>query len=104
MTRKLRAPPGTDEANFAGERFRVDNDGTIDVPDAAAPELLKIGGFVEVKEIPPLTDGSVRMMGPDGATSVSWGGQSFAAVKEGVFDVPLASVHELASHGFVLVE
>lgn len=45
---RLRAPPGTDEANYGELRFRVHDDGTISVPPEAVDGLCKVGGFVVV--------------------------------------------------------
>lgn len=97
-TTKLKAPAGTDEANFGTERFRVDNDGTIEVPDEAVGPLLELGGFVEVLPPPVIPDGHalVKHSDPD----ASCGGERFG---DG-FLVPVHMVEALKSHGFKSVE
>ena len=98
---KLHAPPGTDEANFGTERYRVDNDGTVYVPEEAAADLIASGGFYADPEPVELPEGMVRLTGPEGA-SCSWGGQSFSAGEDGALVVPVGAVAALASHGFSL--
>ena len=46
---KLRAGQGADEANFAGNRYRVANDGTVLVDAEAVAPLIAIGGSVSVR-------------------------------------------------------
>ncbi len=101
MSRKLRAPRGTDEANVDGVLYRVDNDGTIEVPDAAVGTLTHTGGFVVIEEIPPPPMGHVTLIAPDGCTGCSWGGETFVPDGDMRIAVPAPACTELLSHGFV---
>jgi hypothetical protein len=102
MTRKLRAPKGTDEANVDGVLYRVDNDGTIDVPDAAAPSLLHTGGFVAIDEMPaPVPIGHVILRAPQGSAACAWNGLTYAVDADGRVAVPAPAAAILYSHGFV---
>lgn len=61
---------------------------------------------VDVAEAPSLADpaslGFANITHPQGATSVSHGGQTYEADKKGVIKVPLGAVDDLTSHGFTL--
>jgi hypothetical protein len=109
MTRKLRAPVGTDEANYGENRYRVDNDGIVEVPDAAAQPLMDVGGFVAVDQpslVSPeiFTDPVAKLKAPEGATTCSWSGDVFDVDSTGHVHVPAAAVGALVDHGFTLIE
>lgn len=96
----LKAPPGTDEANFGEERFRVDNDGMVDVPEEAVAGLVGQGGFLEIPEEEPgvpVGFGKVRHDDPE----ASCNGEK---QEDGSFLVAIESVNELLAHGFTPVE
>lgn len=103
MTKKLRAPAGTDEANFGAERFRVDNDGTVNVPDEAVESLTGVGGFTADAEVTPVPDGMVRMQHAHPGASCTIATQSFTADEAGILAVPLAAAADLLAHGFSYV-
>lgn len=108
MARRLKAQPGTDEANYGGSRFRVDNDGFVEVPDEAAPSLIDRGGFVDAADAPvnmgeAATSPVCRMLAPENAGPVSWAGQVYE-IAEGLVLVPPAASVDLAAHGFVLIK
>jgi hypothetical protein len=98
MTKKLKAPKGTDEANANGQSFRVDNDGTVEVPDEVAGPLVERGGFVEVVEV--VVPAGYLLVMHDNDPSASCEGEKFG---EGYL-VPAHKAGELASHGFKAVE
>lgn len=51
----------------------------------------------------PLADmGKAPMRSTDGATSCSYGGESYVADDTGLFVVPIEAVTDLMSHGFIL--
>lgn len=104
---KLKAPPGTDEANVGVERFPVGEDGTVDVPADAVESLTSVGGFTEVDEAPaPETEPSAEFAAlkhPEGV-GCSFAGVSYEPDDKGVVHVPHAAVADLASHGFAPVE
>ena len=52
---RLRAPAGTDECNYDGQRFTVRPDGTCFVVEEAVDALCRVAGFVRVPDdwIPP---------------------------------------------------
>ena len=101
---KLKAPAGADEANFGTERFRVDNDGDVDVPEAAVEDLVHTGGFTVVKDDPkPVSAGMIKVSHPDGV-GCSFGGVTYDADAKGVVAVPAEAVSALAAHGFKPVE
>jgi hypothetical protein len=104
---KLKAPDGTDEANFGEQRFRVDNDGTILVPKDAAEYFLGVGGFELVKDksdapADEVPEGHVLLMHPE-SVGASWGGKSYEPDDNGAITVPAAAAKDLAHHGFVAV-
>ena len=101
MSRKLRAPKGTDEANFGTHLYRVDNDGTVDVPDDAVPYLTSVGAFETIDEPSEIPHGSVRMLSTKGPMSVSVAGQSFNTGDDLIVVVPLAFASEMLAHGLV---
>lgn len=116
MTKRLRAPEGTDEANVGEERFPVHDDGTIEVPDDAADALMKVGGFTEVPDeaatealetvaAEEAAEPSLlaKVQNPD-KTGCSWGGHSYEPDADGVVHVPHAAVADLTAHGFEAVE
>jgi hypothetical protein len=105
-TLHLRAPHGTDEANYGGQRYRVDNDHVVDVPPEAAPGLLVRGGFVVERTAPSaeLSGDTVKLEHPDGGESVSWGGQIYEAGDQGGITVPIEAANDLGWHGFVVRE
>ncbi|WP_315792248.1 MULTISPECIES: hypothetical protein [unclassified Bradyrhizobium] len=100
MAKKLKAPPGTDEANIGTQSFRVDNDHNITVPDGVDTSALELtGGFVPVVETVAVPLGTVLMKhatDKDAACSFEKSGDFFA--------VPAERVAEMMSHGFLVVE
>jgi len=106
MMVKLGSGQGADECNYAGQRYRVDNDGTVLVDKEAVGPLLAIGGFVLAD--PPVVQvphGSVRVMHKsDPAATASVAGVRYAPDGEpaGGFEVPIAAVADLAAHGFTI--
>lgn len=105
MTKRLKAPAGTDEANFGTEKYRVDNDGTVVVSDEAAGPLLERGGFTLVSDdaASPPSSSFAKVSHPDNA-SCSYGGVTYEPDENGHLTVPLGAVGELASFGFTLIE
>jgi len=101
---KLHAPRGTDEANANGVLYRVDNDGTINVPDEAVDPLLSLGGFTEEDQSDDDPSGEVLMKSMTGALGCSWGGNSYEPDSDGFFVVPAVAAVDLADHGFVAAE
>ena len=99
--KKVHAPAGTDEVNVGPDRFRVDNDGDVEVPEEALGPLLAVGGFTVDEERDADPTGFVRLTHPDGATSCSWGGATYEARKDGSFAVPALAAADLLAHGFV---
>jgi hypothetical protein len=95
----LQAQPGTDEANFDGDRFPVKDDGTIEVPPAAVNALVERGGFTVVEQPVAATDGNIRLRNADG-TACSVRGTSYEPDENGVVAVPVFAAAELVSHGF----
>jgi hypothetical protein len=101
---KLRATQGADEANVDGVKYRVNNDGTVEVPQEAAPHLMGVGGFVEAEpNVPDLPEDHVRVAHDD-ATGLSFGGVSYERHEDGSFHVPAHAVAHLVAHGFVALE
>ena len=99
MVRKLKAPKGTDEANANGKSYRVENDGTVEVPDDAVQPLLDVGGFVEVDETQvEVPTGMVLVKSAD--PTASCGGEKVGDK----FMVDVLTANELVSHGFSIVE
>lgn len=99
---KLIATQGADEANHGQVRYRVDNNGAIDVPEEAAGPLMKIGGFVLANKETPIAAGFVRVARADGS-GASFGGIFYEANPDGEIIVPAHAAVELAAHGFLPV-
>jgi hypothetical protein len=51
---RLIAPPGTDECNFGEVRYKVHEDGHVDVPQEAVDGLTRVDGFVVAPVQPDL--------------------------------------------------
>lgn len=105
-TVNLIAPPGTDEANFAGNRYRVGNNGTINVPVEASVGLLATGGFIvsPEKTVVELCGGYSAFHNLDDPTaSFSFGGVSYTPDDKGVILAPNEAVSSVVAHGFSLV-
>lgn len=81
------AAQGAQEGDAGGETAADAGAAADEAPSRADPASL---GFARIKH-------------PEGATSVSYGGQTYEADKDGVITVPLVAVDDLTSHGFVLV-
>ena len=106
-TLKLRAPPGTDEANYGTERYRVDNSGEVEMPDDAVEGLLAVGGFVPSTPASGqfVSVGDLLYANPnDPSASFSWGGVSYTADTNGNIAAPAEIGAQLASHGFLPVD
>ena len=106
MSRKvrLRAQSGTDEANHAGKLYRVNNDHIVEVDEEAVGPLVERGGFeLAEPDVDPVQPGFVRARAV-GIAGCSWGGQNFEPDADGVFNVPIGSMDDLAPHGFVGIE
>src|SRR5208282_2971549 len=93
-TMKMRSNQGTEEVNFEGKSYRVQN-GEVEVPSEAASALLLVGGFSVEEQRDPVPAGFVRVCHPDGATSCSWSGVAYNVNDDGSFDVPAAAVADL---------
>jgi hypothetical protein len=102
--KKLHAPAGADEANFAGKRYRVDNNGEVEVPEEAVDSLVLVGGFTITPELIPPSGSFAVVANRDGATSCSWGGNVYEADDNGCFSIPGDALADLSSHGFYVVE
>ncbi|HYA07493.1 MAG TPA: hypothetical protein VEF90_16530 [Xanthobacteraceae bacterium] len=102
--RKLHVQKGTDEVNFDGKLYRVDNNGDVEVPVEAIEPLLKVGGCTIDDDTGPDPDGFVRVRHNGDATSCSWGSATYEARPDGTFLIPAVAADDLSSHGFVGVE
>lgn len=91
MPTKKDAPVGADDAPVAIE-YEPAAEAVAEVE--AAPEAPSLAD--------PASLGFAKISHPGGATSVSHGGQTYEADKNGFITVPLAAVDDLTSHGFVL--
>ena len=96
----LRAAFGQDEATHGLRRYRVDNDGTVQVPPDAVAPLIHTGGFymadTETAEAPP---GSALVRNSDPTATTGLGKPD----GNGNFLVPAAVLRGLAAHGFLPV-
>ncbi len=99
---RLKVQKGTDEVNYAGERYAVNPlDQTVTVPYEAARPLLNRGGaYLAEPDTSAVPDIVVRMRHPDTGASVSVGGRTFTADSDGAVTVPFAMAAALAAHGF----
>jgi hypothetical protein len=103
---KLRAGQGADEANFAGDRYRVNNDKTVMVDEGAVDALLQVGGFVRADPPGPVEvpHGNVQVQHrSDPTTVVSWGGQTYVPDADGILVLPLESLPAIRPHGFEVI-
>jgi hypothetical protein len=99
---KLKVQRGTDEVNFAGERYPVNPlDWSVTVPAAAAGPLIDRGGaYLAEPDTPAVPDIVVRMRHTDPGASVSIGGRTYQASEDGTVTVPFAMAAALTAHGF----
>ena len=83
---RLIAPPGCDEASYGEHRFKVHDDGTVEVPMEAVEGLMHTGGFAlaEHHEHRPSL-GFAFMRGLAGAAHCSWGRENFERTSRGCF-------------------
>ena len=100
MSKRLKAPKGTDQVNFGDFSYNVDTDGIVDVPDEAVIGLTTVGGCYEVTDPVVIPDGHVRVVSSEGVSSISWGGTIYDALADGSFAVPAGAVSDLIAHGF----
>lgn len=102
---RLKAPPGTSEANWSGspKPYPVGLDGTVEVDDEAVAPLLDRGGFTEVKEeVEVPSAGTVKLVHTSGAhVSGTANDQPFDSDDKGVVVVPAEAEAVLARHGFL---
>lgn len=106
---RLKAPPGTSEANWSGspKPYPVGLDGTVEVDEGAVAPLLDRGGFTEVQEEEeePVSAGMATLVHQSGSSvNGSFNGQPFESDEDGVVVVPVEAVEALASHGFSPVQ
>lgn len=104
---KLKAPPGTDEANVGAERYPVKDDGTVEVPAEAVEALVEVGGFTPVDEAPapaPEAPADFAMLAHPEKVGCSFSGVEYAPDDGGRVHVPHAAVAALIGHGFTPVE
>ena len=79
-----------------------ESDWLVDVPPEVADHLLHKGGFALSQVHIFQSAGSVRMIARSGASSCSWGGQTFAPDEDGAVTVPVEAMADLnQTHGFV---
>lgn len=96
---RLYATQGSDEANWGTFAYRVDNDGSVDVPEEAVADLIKTGGYVLDAPKSFSSAGLARVRRADGG-GLSYGGVSYEPDEDGVITVPAEAVDELQAHGF----
>jgi hypothetical protein len=79
------------------------SDWLVDVPPHVADHLLHKGGFALTQVHIFQSAGSVRMIARSGASSCSWGGQTFEPDEDGAVTVPVEAMADLSppTHDFV---
>jgi hypothetical protein len=100
---RLIAPKGTDECNYRGERYRVDNDGIVEVDAAAVAPLLATGGFALADPVPPVAvaHGTVELVHrSDPVAEATVAGVTYVPDASGIIRVPVEQVDTLKAHGF----
>ncbi|MGA9826050.1 MAG: hypothetical protein WBQ53_14625 [Methylocystis sp.] len=103
MQVRLIAPPGCDEANYGEHRFKVHEDGTVEVPMEAVEGLMHTGGFAPAKHPAPTPSLGFAFMRGLAGGSASWRGQAFEPNADGLLRVPQEAIADLLPHGFQLV-
>jgi hypothetical protein len=79
-----------------------ESDWLVDVPPEVAAHLLHKGGFTLPHVYILQSAGSVRMIARSGASSCSWGGQTFLPDEDGAITVPVEAMADLnQGHDFV---
>jgi hypothetical protein len=107
----LVCPPGASDApiSHSTTNYRAyladpgdpESDWLVDVPPEVADHLLHKGGFALTQVHIFQSAGSVRMIARSGASSCSWGGQTFEPDEDGAVTVPVEAMADLGHHGFV---
>jgi hypothetical protein len=99
---RLHATQESDEANFGANRYRVDNNGDVDVDEEAVEALVAKGGFI-LDPAPPVEvpHGNIRVQHvSDPAAMCAHRGMEFALESDGSVIVPIEAVEHLRAHGF----
>jgi hypothetical protein len=109
----LICPPGASDAQIShgATNYRPyladprdpESDYHVIVPPHVAEHLLHKGGFALAQVYILQSAGSVRMIARSGASSCSWGGQTFYADEDGAVTVPVEAMADLSppTHDFV---
>lgn len=100
---RLRATQESDEANWAGNRYRVDNSGDIWVDEEAVAPLVEKGGYIpDPAPVVELPHGNIRVIHTsDPSALCSHRGQEFRLEADGSLIVPIEAVEHLKAHGFL---
>jgi hypothetical protein len=77
------------------------SDWLVDVPPEVAIHFLHKGGFGLTQVHIFQSAGNIRMIARSGASSCSWGGQSFEPDADGAVTVPVEALADLVNHNFV---
>lgn len=102
--KKMKAPVGSEGANFGTKLFKLDDNGDVFVPDEAVETLSGVGGFELIIEPQEIPQGQVKLRSLIGPQSCSSDGISYSTGENDEVIVPTDVAEALLSHGFVLVE
>lgn len=102
---RLHATQESDEANWSGNRYRVNNDREIWVDEEAVAPLVAIGGYVpDPAPLVEVPHGNIRVIHTsDPMALCAHAGREFALESDGSLIVPIEAVEHLAAHGFTPV-
>jgi hypothetical protein len=109
----LVCPPGAEDGlishgtteyrSYLADPRNPQSDRLVDVPPEVAIHYLHKGGFALTQVHIFQSAGSVRMIARSGASSCSWGGQTFEPDEDGAVTVPVEAMADLSppTHDFV---
>lgn len=101
--KKMKAPIGSEGANFGTKLFKLDDNGDVFVPDEAVETLAGVGGFELIIEQQEIPQGQVKLRSLIGPQSCSSNGVSYSTGDNDEVIVPTDVAEALLSHGFALV-
>lgn len=99
----MKAPIGSEGANFGTKLFKLDDNGDVFVPDEAVATLSGVGGFELIVEAQEIPQGQVKLRSLIGPQACSSNGVSYSTGENDEVIVPTDVAEALLSHGFALV-
>jgi hypothetical protein len=102
--KRVQMQKGTDEVNHGTTSYHVPRDGVVELPPEVAEHVIRQGGGKDIDPKPELPSDLVEVRHvSDPNAGLSWGWKSYPPSKDGKLHVPMASLEDIAPHGFLPV-